>query len=62
LRLRDAIIDKTEGWLSCGPVVVAALAGARLTTVDSLFAANGSMGPRPTPPIRRWRCRISESG
>jgi hypothetical protein len=44
MRLRDAIIDKTEGWLSCGPVVVAALAGASLTTVEALFALIGSDG------------------
>jgi hypothetical protein len=44
VRLRDAIIDKTEGWLTCGPVVVAALTGAPLTTVEAVFAMNGSDG------------------
>jgi hypothetical protein len=42
--MRDATIDKTSGWLVCGPVVVAALTGARLTTVEAIFAMNGSDG------------------
>jgi hypothetical protein len=44
MRLRDAIIDKTSGWLACGPVVVAVLTGARLTVVERAFAAGGSDG------------------
>ena len=42
--MRDAIIDKAEGWLGCGPVAVAALVGAPLTTVEALFVGNGSDG------------------
>jgi hypothetical protein len=39
-----AIIDKTSGLLACGSVVVAAIAGASLTTVEAVFAMNGSDG------------------
>jgi hypothetical protein len=44
VRLRDAIIDKTEGWLACGPCVVTAITGAPLTTVEAVFRMNGSDG------------------
>jgi hypothetical protein len=51
MRLRDAIIDKSEGWLACGPVVVAALTGSRLSQVEALFrAAIGSNGRATTRP------------
>jgi hypothetical protein len=33
-----------EGWLACGPVVVAAPAGAPLTVVERAFAVGGSDG------------------
>ena len=42
--LKDAVIDKAEGWLACGPCVVAALAVARLTVVERAFAVGGSDG------------------
>jgi hypothetical protein len=48
VRLRDAIIDKTSGWLACGPDAVAALAGARLTVVERAFRMGGSDGVSTT--------------
>jgi hypothetical protein len=47
-RLGDAIIDEAERWLACGPVVVAAIAGARLSLVEAVFAMNGSDGVATT--------------
>ena len=41
---QHALIDKASGWLACGPVVVAALIGAPLTTVEAVFRMNGSDG------------------
>jgi hypothetical protein len=44
-----AIIDKTTGWMGCGPVVVAALTGSRLTVVEDLFRMTiGSSGRSTT--------------
>jgi hypothetical protein len=40
--MRDAVIDKKAGgWLSCGPVAVAALVGAPLSYVEALFRWEG---------------------
>ena len=35
--MRDAIIDKTEGWLACGPIAIASIVGAPLTTAEAVF-------------------------
>jgi hypothetical protein len=51
--MRDAIIDRTTGWLSCGRIAIAAIVGAPLTTVEAVFAMNGSDGIETVAAVTR---------
>jgi hypothetical protein len=46
--LKHAVLDTKTGWLACGPVVVAAITGARLSEVEDVFVRIDSKGVATT--------------